>query len=237
MEMGPSKSPADDSKALLSVIVPALNEEREIAETLKSLAPARAAGCEVLVVDGGSQDGTVAAARPLADRVLRTTSGRAHQMNAGASAAKGTQLWFVHADTRVPPQAWAAVLRREGQGWGRFRVRLNSDRWIYRLIERGIDWRAQLTGIATGDQTLFVDRETFDRVGGFPDWPLMEDLEITRRLRSLCPMISLEPAVLTSARRWQRHGVLRTVILMWWLRLQWWLGVPPNRLARRYRGQ
>ncbi len=221
----------------LSVIVPALDEGETIAATLARLQPLRGRGHEVLVVDGGSRDDTRARAAALADRVLQAPRGRARQMNAGAAQAAGDLLWFVHADTLVPPDAdrlLVAALAGRGAAWGRFDVRLSGRRPLLRLIGRLMNLRSRLTGIATGDQGLFVSRELFGRVGGFPDLPLMEDVELSRRLRRELRPLCLRQRLVTSSRRWKQRGVLRTVALMWYLRAAWALGVPAQRLAARY---
>jgi len=226
---------------VLSVVVPALNESETIVATLAPLQPWRRRGAEVLVVDGGSGDSTPALATPFADRVLRGPRGRARQMNAGAEAADGQVLVFLHADTRLPEDADGAVLRavtEDGRCWGRFDVRLEgADRHpLLRLVGRMMNARSRLTGIATGDQALFVTRAAFRAVGGFPDQPLMEDIALSRALKRRCgPPACLRERALTSSRRWEQGGVIRTILRMWALRLAYFLGVDPARLARWYR--
>jgi rSAM/selenodomain-associated transferase 2 len=220
----------------LSVIVPALDEEATIASTL---AHARRPGhVELVVVDGGSRDGTVDTARPLADRVLDAPRGRAAQMNAGAAAARGALLLFLHADTRLPddyPALVADALAPADVVGGRFDIRLDAPGLVYRMIERLIGLRSRLTGVATGDQAIFVRRDAFVRVGGYPAIPLMEDIALCRALKRTGRMVALRDVVVTSARRWQRDGLVRTVALMWMLRLAYYAGVSPARLARAYR--
>jgi rSAM/selenodomain-associated transferase 2 len=220
----------------LSVIVPTLDEEATIALTL---AQARRPGeVELVVVDGGSRDGTVHAARPLADRVLDAPRGRAAQMNAGAAAARGAVLLFLHADTRLPddyPALVADALAPADVVGGRFDLRLDAPGLAYRVIERLIGLRSRLTGVATGDQAIFVRRDAFVRVGGYPAIPLMEDIALCRALKRAGRMVALRDVVVTSARRWQRDGLVRTVALMWMLRLAYYAGVSPARLARAYR--
>ncbi|HHO67576.1 MAG TPA: glycosyltransferase [Gammaproteobacteria bacterium] len=221
----------------LSVIVPALNEGETIAATLARLQPLRARGHEVLVVDGGSRDDTRERAAALADRVLQAPRGRARQMNAGAAQAGGDLLWFLHADTLAPVDAdrlLAAVVAGRRAAWGRFDVRLSGRHPLLWLVGRLMNLRSRLTGIATGDQGLFVSRGLFGRVGGFPDLPLMEDVELSRRLRRELRPLCLRQRLVTSSRRWEQRGVLRTVLLMWYLRAAWALGVPARRLAARY---
>jgi rSAM/selenodomain-associated transferase 2 len=220
---------------MLSVIVPTLDEASAIAATLVA---ARAPGCgELIVVDGGSGDDTLEIARRLADRVLSAPRGRAAQMNAGARAAAGDVLLFLHADTRLPAGYAGAIgraLADTGVVGGRFDVRLDAPGLPFRVLERAISARSRLTRVATGDQGMFVRRTVFERLGGFPLLPLMEDLALARALKRAGRVACLRETVLTSARRWQRHGVVRTVVLMWTLRLAYYAGVSPARLARVY---
>jgi len=221
----------------LSVIVPVLDDAQEIERNLPALDALRGAGHEVLVVDGGSRDASRRAASPHASRVLRAARGRARQMNAGAAAAAGDILLFLHADTQLPPDAdrlVAEAMAARRRHWGRFDVRIAEDGWPYRVIESAMNFRSRLTGMATGDQVIFVERAAFDAVGGFPDIPLMEDIAISRRLKALSRPACLRARVVTSARRWQKDGLLRTVLLMWRLRLAYVLGADPGRLARLY---
>jgi rSAM/selenodomain-associated transferase 2 len=225
----------------LAIVIPTLNEAATIEAALQRLAPLRERGAQVIVVDGGSTDGTAACAAPLADRALTAPRGRALQMNAGANtdeAAAADALLFLHADTRLPDDADRIVLRALSDSdrlWGRFDVRLDAAGWQLRLIETLMNWRSRASGIATGDQAIFVRREAFARLGGFAPLPLMEDIEFSRRARRLSKPLALRDRVLTSARRWQRHGVWRTVLLMWRLRLAYFFGADPSALARRYR--
>ena len=225
--------------ATLSIVIPALDEAAGIGATLALLAPLRAAGHEVIVVDGGSGDGTPDLARPLADRVLGAPRGRASQMNAGADAASGDVLLFLHADTRLPPGAERAVLEglaASGARWGRFDVRIEGRHPLLRLVAWLMNRRSRLTGIATGDQAIFVARDAFAAIGGVPPLALMEDVELSRRLKRVSPPLCLRERVVTSGRRWESRGVLRTVALMWWLRLRYLLGASPERLRRIYYG-
>lgn len=221
----------------LSVIIPCLNEADQIGELLHSLRPLRSRGAELIVVDGGSADGTLDIAAPLADRALAATRGRAAQMNAGAAVASGEVLLFLHADTRLPPEAdtlIAQALSQPGRCWGRFDVRITGPHPLLRAVAAMMNARSRWTGIATGDQAIFVTREAFGRVGGYAEIPLMEDVALSKRLKPLAHPLCLRACVTTSGRRWQRHGVLRTILLMWRLRLAYALGADPARLAARY---
>jgi rSAM/selenodomain-associated transferase 2 len=221
----------------LSIIVPALNEAAGIAATLDALAPLRARGCEVIVVDGGSTDATVTLATPRADRVFTAERGRARQMNAGAAAAGKEILCFLHADTRLPEGADGLIrdgLARGRRGWGRFDLRIDGGHPLLPVVATLINWRSRLTGIATGDQAIFVTRTLFEAVGGFAQIALMEDVALSAQLRRYGPPLCLAHRVVTSGRRWEKHGVLRTVLLMWRLRLAYRLGADPDKLAARY---
>lgn len=218
-----------------SIVIPARNEAAGIGQTLAQLATLRSRGCEVIVADGGSHDDTARLAEPLADTVLDAPAGRARQMNAGAAVARGDALLFLHADTRPPDDADALVhAALADHVWGRFDVRLSGRRRIFRVIEAMMNRRSRLTGIATGDQALFMRREVFERIGGFADQPLMEDIDISRRLKAEGRPACLAARVRTSSRRWQEHGVRRMIVTMWALRLAYFLGVGPKQLARFY---
>lgn len=221
----------------ISVIIPVLNEADQLGDTLASLQSFRRHGHEIIVVDGGSEDDTLALATPFADRLLQAEAGRALQMNRGIAAARGDVLLFLHADTRLPDNAMAEITAalEDGHFWGRFNVRLSGRQVLFRVIERMMNLRSCLTGIATGDQAIFVSRESIDIVGNYPRLPLMEDIVFSRRLRSLGWPACLRRPVLTSSRRWEQRGILRTVLLMWRLRLLFFLGVPADKLARQYR--
>jgi rSAM/selenodomain-associated transferase 2 len=221
----------------LSIIVPVLNEAAGIAATLVVLAPLRSRGAEVIVCDGGSRDGTLARAQPLADRVLAAPPGRARQMNAGAAVARAPVLLFLHADTALPDDADRLVLQAiaDGASWGRFDVRITGRPFMLRVVAALMNVRSRWTGIATGDQAIFIRRDVFTQVGGFPDQPLMEDVELCRRLRRTAPPACLRARVTTSGRRWETRGVWRTIFLMWRLRWQYWRGAPADLLAKAYR--
>jgi len=222
----------------LSIIVPTLNEAAAVGAMLAALQPLRAAGYELIVVDGGSVDGTQQQVAAHVDLVLQAPRGRARQMNAGARAAQGAVLWFLHADTLPPPQAGKLILEglaRSGRDWGRFDVRLSGAHALLRVVERLMNLRSRITGIATGDQGMFVRREVFERLGGFPDIELMEDIALSRALNRLGPPLCLDTPLQSSSRRWERRGIARTILLMWSLRLAYALGVSPARLMRWYR--
>jgi len=221
---------------MLSIVVPVLNEAAEIETTLQALAPLRTRGCEVIVVDGGSADDTLALAKSLADRTIAAPRGRASQMNAGGATAKGDVLLFLHADTRLPENADALVidaLSRSRRAWGRFDVRFTKG--ALPLIAWTMNVRSRLTGIATGDQAMFVTRKAFESVGGFPEIALMEDIALSARLKRISRSAFVSARVTTSPRRWQKHGTIRTILLMWRLRFAYFFGAPPEALARAYR--
>jgi rSAM/selenodomain-associated transferase 2 len=223
----------------VSIVVPVLDEAEGIAAALASLAPLRRRGHEVIVVDGGSADGTPALACAGADRVVSAPRGRASQMNSGAALARGEVLLFLHADTRIPQDADARVLKGLAEStrqWGRFDVRIEGRSRLFPLIGFFMNLRSRATGIATGDQAMFVRREAFERVGGFPQLELMEDIALSRALKRLSPPVCLGAEAVTSGRRWERCGVLRTVFFMWRLRLAFFFGASPVNLARRYGG-
>jgi rSAM/selenodomain-associated transferase 2 len=220
----------------LSIIMPVLNEATEIDATLSALAPYRQRGVEVIVVDGGSSDDTAERARVLADRVIAATRGRSLQMNAGAAAAQGDVLLFLHADTRLPENADRLALdglAHSGRAWGRFDIRFDGG-GLLRVVAAMMNVRSRLTGIATGDQALFMTAAAFESAGGFPPIALMEDVALSTRLKRTGKPLALRARVTTSARRWRAHGTLRTVLLMWRLRLRFFLGADPAKLARAY---
>jgi rSAM/selenodomain-associated transferase 2 len=220
----------------LSIVMPVLDEAADIEAALTALAPYRRRGVEVIVVDGGSSDATPEIARPLVDRIIAAPRGRALQMNTGAAAARGDVLLFLHADTRLPHDADRLVLdglARSGRVWGRFDVRIEGS-GLLSLIAFMMNWRSRISGIATGDQAMVVTVEAFRRVGGFPAIALMEDVALSARLKRVSRPLCLSTRVTTSARRWHKHGTLRTVLLMWRLRLRFFFGADPAKLARVY---
>lgn len=217
---------------MLSIIVPTLNEAAGIAATLARLAPLRRRGAEIIVADGGSDDGTAAIAAPYADRVVIAPRGRASQMNAGAAAASGDMLLFLHADTMLPDGADALI--PPDRLWGRFDVRIEGRHPLLRVVAAMMNLRSRLTGVCTGDQAIFVRRPLFTEIGGYADIPLMEDIALSKTLRRRTWPACLSQRVTTSGRRWEARGVLRTIVLMWRLHFDYWRGVEPRELAVRY---
>ena len=221
----------------LSFIIPVLNEAGNIKSVLRSLQPIRQAGHEVIVVDGGSKDDTSSQALPLADLVVSSQKGRARQMNAGAAQATGDVFVFLHADTSLPEQATQLIINAlsdRNQLWGRFDITLQGKRIMFQLIAWFMNVRSRLTGIATGDQCLFVKREVFESIRGFADIPLMEDIHISSKLKKLSPPVCLKAKVVTSSRRWQEQGILKTILLMWYLRAGYFFGRAPEQLVKIY---
>ena len=229
----------------LSIILPVLNEAAQIEARLRALAPLREAGAQIIVADGASADDTAATAAPHCDAVILAPRGRASQMNAGAAQARGDVLLFLHADTRLPEGAMALVLDGLAQSpaangatcgsvWGRFDVMIEGRSRLLPLIAALMNLRSRLTGIATGDQALFIRRDAFEALGGFPELALMEDVAMSGALKKISAPLCLRAKVVTSGRRWDQNGALRTIVLMWRLRLAYWRGADPDDLARRY---
>ncbi|MDE1933531.1 TIGR04283 family arsenosugar biosynthesis glycosyltransferase [Bradyrhizobium sp.] len=222
---------------MLSIIIPALNEEETIQSCLKRLQPLRDLGAEVIVVDGGSEDRTVPLARGLADAVIEAPRGRASQMNAGARRARGARLLFLHADTVLPKNALEEIdsaLDGARHVWGRFDVRFDSPLRILSVVAFLMNRRSRYTGIATGDQAIFVERVAFERVGGYPNIALMEDIALSSALKHVTRPICVRSKVTTSGRRWELNGPIRTILLMWRLRLAFFFGADPSHLAIEY---
>ena len=222
----------------ISIIVPTLNEADSIVTTLERLKLFRQDGHEVIVVDGGSTDETVMLANSRADNVITSAPGRALQMNVGASQASGDILWFLHADTLVPDNATQLILdafKNRKKQWGRFNIRLSGKSLLLRIVEKLMNLRSRISGIATGDQGIFVRREAFESIDGFKAIPLMEDLDISKRLKKLSRPCNLDEKLITSSRRWEENGIMRTILLMWRLRLAYTLGVSPEKLAHAYK--
>jgi rSAM/selenodomain-associated transferase 2 len=235
--MAPNSGP---NSRRLTIVIPVLNEAAIIGPALQALAPLRARSAEVIVADGGSRDGTAQLAKPFADQVIAAPRGRGAAMNAGAAAGTGDLLLFLHADTALPDDTDDLIEHALTRGdarrcWGRFDVRIAGRHPLLRVVGRMISLRSRLTGVATGDQAIFVTREAFEAVGRFPDLPLMEDIALSQELKRLCRPSCIGAPVVTSGRRWEQYGVVRTIMLMWQLRLAYYLGVAPALLARRYR--
>jgi rSAM/selenodomain-associated transferase 2 len=221
----------------VSVIIPTLNERAHVSATLAPLQGMRRSGHEVILVDGGSDDGTAELASSQVDRVVQSARGRALQSNAGAREARGDVLLFLHADTVIPPETMTAFLDEFPSSphvWGRFDVRLSGNHFMFRVLENLMNIRSRLSGIATGDHAIFVRRESFEKIGGYPEIPLMEDIAISRRLKREGRPFRPSRPVVTSSRRWEEKGILKTILLMWRLRLAYALGADPRDLARSY---
>lgn len=223
---------------LISVIIPTLNEAAYIDTTLQRLQAMRQRGNEVILADGGSSDATVHLAAPLVDKVIHSARGRARQMNAGAAQASGNILWFLHADTRAERNADCLIhdaMLKDACRWGYFHVQLSGHHPLLRIVETGMNLRTRLTAIATGDQGIFVETELFLATGGFADIPLMEDIKLSQQLKRYTRPARIKTPLNTSSRRWEKNGVISTILLMWRLRLAWFLGARPENLAKLYR--
>ena len=217
----------------VSIIMPVLNEAELIVDRLVQLKNSQSGDYEIIVVDGGSDDATVESAQGVADQLVQSSRGRANQMNTGAAHARGEVFLFLHADTSLPAGA-INLLATANHPWGRFDVRLSGEHFMFRLIERMMNFRSRLTGVATGDQAIFVSRALFNKVGGFPEIELMEDVALSKILRRHAQPLCIRQRVTTSSRRWRQHGIVKTIMLMWWLRLLYFIGVSPARLAQMY---
>ena len=220
---------------MLSVIIPTLNESNSLSDALQALfaTMGKDAEFEIILCDGGSRDDSLEQADHFPVTILNTSRGRAQQMNAGARQARGEWLVFLHVDTRLP-DSWMSDINNCGSAWGRFDVRLSGTHWLFRVIEQAMNYRSRITAVATGDQVLFFRRDFFWHIGGYPDIPLMEDIAISKSARSHERPACLPQRVITSSRRWERKGIIRTMLLMWSLRLAYWLGVKPETLHRLY---
>ena len=219
-----------------TIVIPTLNEESEIEACLMRLQGLREEGFEVIVVDGGSFDKTPQLLEGLCDQFISTRQGRAAQMNAGARQAKGKFIFFLHVDTQLPEKFSEIILSIEADRfcWGRFSVTLSGKHWSFRIIESMMNLRSRLTGIVTGDQVMFVSQKLFREVDGFPEIPLMEDVAMSQSLKRISSPLCLRQRVLTSSRRWEKHGIISTTVKMWWLRFSYYIGVDPVRLGRQY---
>jgi rSAM/selenodomain-associated transferase 2 len=219
----------------LSIIIPVINEAENLQKALTSLQYLRKKGHEVILVDGGSTDTSCFIARPMVDILLNSEPGRARQMNLGAEKANGEILVFLHADTLLPynvEEIFKCI--PEASFWGRFDVVLSGKWWGYRVIERLINLRSRLSGIATGDQVIFVTRDLFELVNGYPNIPIMEDIAISKIFKKIIRPVCRLEKVITSSRRWEEKGAVRTIWLMWRLRMEYALGVSPGKLAKLY---
>jgi len=223
----------------ISIIIPVLDDAPALRQLLDDLDAIGHTDAEWIVVDGGSSDDSVEIAEGRADRVLRASRGRSRQLTAGIAVSSGAWLWLLHADTRVDAGMWQALQRAvatPGVAWGRFDVRLDGDGFVFRIIETLMNVRSRWSGICTGDQGIFVRRDLLELIDGIPDQPLMEDIELSKRLRRYAKPACLETRLKASARRWEQHGIIATILLMWRLRFQYYIGVSPDVLARRYYG-
>jgi rSAM/selenodomain-associated transferase 2 len=221
----------------ISIVIPVLNEAALVVQNLRALQPFRAAGHELILVDGGSDDATVSLSEPFVDQTIKSFKGRSRQMNNGAKAAKGEILLFLHVDTLLPEGADRLIvngMKRETRSWGRFDVRLSGKHPLFHVVAWLMNWRSRITGIATGDQAIFVQKKLFRTVDGFPEIDLMEDIALSKRLKGYSLPCCLWHRVHTSSRRWERNGMVRTILLMWFLRGAYFFQVNPNRLAKFY---
>jgi rSAM/selenodomain-associated transferase 2 len=227
-----------DRRLQISIVIPVLNEAVHLSAKLQALQVLRER-CQLIVVDGGSDDSSSTLAEPMVDKLIMSSRGRARQMNAGAAQADAEILLFLHADTRLPEQAihWIVQALAQGCQWGRFDVAFDSPKPVFKLIAFMMNQRSRLTGMATGDQALFMTRAAFTAVGGFPEIALMEDIAISKQLKKLGKPACIKAKVVTAARRWQQNGIGKTILLMWQLRLGYFLGADPDDLAERYYGR
>ena len=221
---------------MLSIILPVLNEEASLPDVLARLQYLRQQGHEIIVVDGGSHDNSLMLAQQAADKVIVSQPGRAIQMNSGAELATGDILLFLHADTILPEEVERILSEIEGDTfWGRFDVRLSGRRFIFRIIEAMMNFRSRITSVATGDQAIFITTGLFEKVGGYPEIALMEDIAISKQLSGVARPVCVSNRVVTSSRRWEDRGIIRTILLMWKLRLYYFFGMSPQKISRMYR--
>ena len=223
----------------LSIIIPVFNEEKQLPTLLEQLQPwLEHAQLELIFVDGGSSDGSYCLLQSAGQQVIQSDKGRANQMNAGAQLAKGELLLFLHADTQLPDINLLQLrerLRAHQKVWGRFDVSIKGKHFMFMVIAYFINWRSRLTGIATGDQAIFVCKNNFERLGAYKKQNLMEDVALSAGLKKYSWPLCIKQKVITSGRRWEKNGIARTIVLMWQLRFAYWRGVPADQLAKRYR--
>ena len=223
---------------MISVIIPVLNEANNILQVLQPLQKFREKNIEIIVVDGGSDDSTLALVEPFSDIIEVTKKGRARQMNVGAKLARGDIYIFLHADTFLPDNFIDCIEKAFSDGrscWGRFDIRLSGSASSLRIVEFFVNFRSRLTGIATGDQAIFVRAQAFRKLGGYQNIPLMEDVALSKVLKQKAPPLCLKEKVLTSSRRWEEFGIWRTIFLMWQLRLAYFFGADPHHLVSKYK--
>lgn len=221
----------------ISVIIPAYHERQNLVNLISQLEMMARYGHEIIVVNGDITDDTTQCMLDSSVTVIHSDKGRAKQMNAGARQASGIIYWFLHADSDLlhPLEHYLQFISTLNKNqWGRFHLKIDASAFIYRIIETMINFRSKLTDISTGDQSLFIHKDLFDRVGGFTDIEIMEDIDMSRKLKKVSRPVIAQTCLITSARRWQNRGVLRTILLMWKLRLYYFFGVPPKKLAKMY---
>ena len=226
----------NESAGKISIIIPTLNEADYVISCLKNLESLRTAGHEIIIVDGGSTDDTIelCAQRPVL--LINSAPGRAIQLNRGALAATGNLLLFLHADTTLPKHVDSilSTIACADVIWGRFDIRLSGQHYLFKVIAFWMNLRSRLTGVATGDQAIFVSKKLFQQCGGFPELALMEDIALSKKLKHYRPPICLRDRVITSSRRWEKNGIVKTIVSMWLLRIRYFFGVNPVTLARDY---
>lgn len=221
----------------ISIIIPSYHESHQLRDLVTSLEPFRKAGHEVIVVNGDATDHTVKTIASYVDHIIVSDKGRARQMNAGVQHATGDRYWFLHVDTTLlnPSGAYQSVLYHlNPEQWGRFSIHFDSTHFMFKIIAKMMNVRSKLSGIATGDQGIFVHQQAFQKVQGYTDIALMEDIDLCRKLKQISRPINSHLLIQTSARRWEKHGIIRTVLLMWWLRLRYFFGADPAKLAELY---
>lgn len=219
-----------------SIVIPVLNEAAEIKDSLLSLQHLRERDFEIILVDGGSKDNTVQLATGLCDQIITGHTGRARQMNIGAEHVRGDIIFFLHIDTRLPRELPALLpqITSVALNWGRFDIQFSTTHKLFKVIAAMMNLRSRYTGVATGDQVIFISKALYQQVGGFPDIPLMEDIAMSKKLRAIRPPLCLRERVSTSSRRWEQYGIIKTIIKMCWLRLCYFIGISPTTLARQY---